>query len=238
MAKTGISRLAVWAALASGSIAAGIVMASRLTQSPAGSAAPSSTAAFASAESARMSQAQPAELTNNLNGTTAEANILLLPKASADFVGYWGGYIHSSVERFDPSFIGIGPERVSVIFGLESDTVFMDSELYSSLRQRIVHGPTASIRGARLMLVEYESVDNDFDYTFRHRFRLNDATSVSYRATVDVYERGSHRLIGVVEEKATLKRLRTAREQLAFARPGHNLLPRAEVSAHGNSRPR
>jgi hypothetical protein len=62
-------------------------------------------------------------------------------------------------------------------------------------------------------------------------FRLKNASTISYQGTIDVRELNSRRLLGVVTEIAVLKRLLTAREQLQFARPGENQIPRASVVA-------
>ncbi len=161
----------------------------------------------------------------------APANLLVLPKASTDFLGDWGGHIHSSIERFNPDFMGSSPDHVSVLFGRYGDTIFMASELYTSAKQRIVHGPKAVMRGARAVMLGYESADDALYYVCSHRFRLIDPTIISYQATIDVYDLKSHMRLGVVRQNATLHRLLTAREQLRFARPARNLIPRAEISA-------
>jgi hypothetical protein len=165
----------------------------------------------------------------------SQADILQLPKANADFVGYWGGYIHSSIQRFNPDLIGANPDRISVVFGCRDGAVFMTSELYSSPKQAIVHRPKARVVGARLAIVEYESEDNELYYVYSDRFRLIDASRISYQSTVDVYSRNRRSLMGVVTEHATLKRLRTLREQLEFARPGPNQIPRVKISASADS---
>jgi hypothetical protein len=168
----------------------------------------------------------------------SQADILELPKANADFVGEWGGFIHSSIQRLNPDLIGASPDRVSIVFGRRGGTVFMVSELYSSPTQRIVRRPKASITGARLVIVEYESADRNLYYVYSDRFHLRDGSHISYRSTVEVYGRDRRQLMGVVTEHATLKRLRTRREQHEFARPGPNQIPRAEISASERVAPR
>jgi hypothetical protein len=76
-------------------------------------------------------------------GDSSQAKILERPKADTDFVGYWGGYVHSSIQRLSPDLIGASPDRVSVVFGRQGDTVFMASELFSAPNQRIMHPPKA-----------------------------------------------------------------------------------------------
>jgi hypothetical protein len=163
-----------------------------------------------------------------------QANVLELPKASSDFVGYWGGYIHSSIQRFSPDLIGTSPDRVSVIFGRRRDTVFMASELYSSQTQKIVDRPKVTIASPRLAIVKYESADNDLYYDCSHRFQLNGTAMISYVSRIDVYSLNSHRLMGIVAQRSTLKRLRTSRDQLEFARPSRLQVPRADISASAN----
>jgi hypothetical protein len=228
-----IVRFISLSALVSISLAAGIAVALRLTRPGPGSGVGLSKAAVTPADSARTNPFQPVRQSASLPGNSSQDNILQLPQASSDFVGYWGGYIHSSIQRFSPNLGGTSPDRVSVVFGRQGDIIFMAGELYSSPHQRIVHGPKARVIDARLALVDYESADNDFDYICSHRFRLNGALSISYRSTVGVYDRNSHRLLGIVTERATLKRLQTRGEQLEFARPAASEIPRAEIVAHG-----
>jgi hypothetical protein len=173
----------------------------------------------------------------SLLAANRQPNILELPTASADFVGYWGGYIHSSIQRFSPDLTGTSPDRVSVVFGRKGDTVFMASELYSSPNQKVVRGPRTRIIGSRLAIVEYESTDNDLYYICSHRFRLNDGSSISYQSTIGMYDRNSHRLMGIVTQAAKLRRLLRAREQLLFARPSQLQIPRNEISASANFAP-
>jgi hypothetical protein len=46
-----------------------------------------------------------------------------------------------------------------------------------------------------------------------------------------VYSRRTHELMGIVRQRATLKRLLTAREQLQFAQPSREQIPRASITA-------
>ncbi|MBV8774777.1 MAG: hypothetical protein JO166_20950 [Deltaproteobacteria bacterium] len=159
------------------------------------------------------------------------ANILELPKASGDFVGYWAGYIHSSIQRVSPNLRGKSPDRVSVIFGRDGNTIFITSKLYSSPEQKLLRRPAARVVRGRTAIIEYQSFDRELYYSHRHRFELKAADTISYRSTVDVYERSSRALVGIVTERATLRRLRTLREQLAFARPSRIEVPRADIWA-------
>lgn len=85
--------------------------------------------------------------------------------------------------------------------------------------------------GAQLAIIEYELTDNALYYSCRDMFQLKSASTISYRGTIDVLDANSRTLLGVVTQLAVLKRLRTAREQLQFARPGRQQMPRASVVA-------
>lgn len=214
------------------SVAAGIAAGLRLTRLVYHSEAALHPPAIASIDSQLRYPSQHAgDSISSFGGNGVQANMLELPKASTDFVGYWGGYIHSSIQRLSPDLIGTSPDRVSVIFGRQGGTVFMTSELYTSPSQKIVPQPKARMVAARIAIIEYESADKALYYICRDRFWLKDASSISYQGTIDVYDLNSHRLMGVVTESAALKRLLTAREQLQFARPTRNEIPRVEISA-------
>jgi hypothetical protein len=156
--------------------------------------------------------------------------ILELPTASENFVGYWGGYVHSTIQRFDPGLIGTSPERVSVVFGRHEHTVFMTSELYGSANQTFVSGPRARMAGARVAIVEYQAEDHELYYIFSHRFQLN-AKTISYQSRTNVFDCVSHRILGIVVGRAILKPLLTTQDQLRFAHPSQVEIPRTEISA-------
>jgi hypothetical protein len=169
--------------------------------------------------------------TSLLRGSGSQANVLELSKASTDFIGYWGGYIHSSMQRFNPDLFGTSPERVSVVFGRRGDTIFIASELYSSPTQKIVQLPKITIARPKIVVLKYESADDKLYYICQHRFRLNGSSLISYESRIDVYDLSSHRLAGIITQHAMLKRLLTLRDQLQFSRPSRLEVPRAQVSA-------
>jgi hypothetical protein len=171
------------------------------------------------------------DTTASLRAAGEQGNILELPQASSDFVGYWGGYVHSSIQRFDPDLVGNSPDRVSVIFGRQRDTVFMTGKLYAPPGQRIAQRPKAKIVDTRITVIEYELADKALYYSCRDTFRLESPSIMSYRGIIDVRDLNSRRLLGVVTQIAVLKRLLTEREQLQFARPARNQIPRASVVA-------
>ena len=162
----------------------------------------------------------------------APINVLELPEASLDFVGDWGGYTHSTIHSVVPGrLIGRNPDRVSIVFGRSGGTVYIGSELYTSPRQHLLRKPTARIANPAEAIIEYESGDTALRYAYTHSFRLLTSGQIAYREHVDVYEQRSGDFVGFVEQRATLKRLVTAREQILFARPSLDQVPRREVSS-------
>lgn len=169
-------------------------------------------------------------LASKSNGS--QTNVLELPKASLDFVGEWGGYTHSSIHSVVPGYLsGKNPDRVSIVFGRSGDTVFIGSELYSSPNQRLLGGPTARIASPGEALIEYESEDAELHYGYTHSFALLASGRIAYRERVYVYERRTNHLVGFVEQRAMLRRLLTADEQILFARPSLDEVPWREVSS-------
>ena len=60
----------------------------------------------------------------------SQSNLLELPRASLDFVGYWGGYTHSTIFSVVPGeMTGENPDRASIVFGCTGDTVLIATEL-------------------------------------------------------------------------------------------------------------
>jgi hypothetical protein len=226
-----ILRFITFAAFALLSVLAGIAAALRLTRPQLHPQFASPNPAIASTNSGLTYLSQHPDPVSPSIEKTWQDNTLVLPKASTDFVGYWGGYVDSSIQRLNPDLIGTSPDRVSVIFGRKDDTIFMASKLYTPANQKTVHQPKARMLTTRTAIVEYKSTDDELCYTYSHRFQLNDAATITYRSKVDVYDRTSHTLVGVVTGRATLKRLRTSREQLEFARPSRLEVPRINVSA-------
>ncbi|HXZ87501.1 MAG TPA: hypothetical protein VEF07_02945 [Candidatus Binataceae bacterium] len=161
-----------------------------------------------------------------------ESNVLELPKASLDFVGFWGGYTHSTLHSVRPEFLtGENPDRASIIFGRQGDTVFIAGELYSSPSQRILGRPRASVLSPVEAIVHYEADDAELHYNYTCRFTLVDSSRIVYRNAVEVYNRRSGNLIGTVKQRAILRRLLTTEQQRRFARPSRHELPQKEISA-------
>ena len=142
--------------------------------------------------------------------------------------------MHSSIQRLSPDLIGVGPDRVSIVFGRHDDTVFVASQLYSSPKQHIVHQPKTIISNPRLAIIKYESADAELYYVCSHRFRMVNASTIIYRATIHVFDLKSDRALGVVIQTARLKRLSTISEQLKFSRPAINQTARSQITAEEN----
>jgi hypothetical protein len=229
-------RLAYIAGLAAALIlGVGIVL--KLTMRPDGDAAAngfsprqpgaSPTLVFAHGQSLAL---VPSALPSAAGGS--ESNVLELPKASLDFVGFWGGYTHSTLHSVRPGLLtGENPDRASIIFGRRGDTVFITGELYSSPSQRILGRPRARVLSPIEAIVYYEADDAELHYDYTCRFTLVDSSRMVYRNAVEVYDRHSGTLIGTVKQRATLRRLPTIEEQRRFGRPSRHELPQKEISA-------
>jgi hypothetical protein len=165
--------------------------------------------------------------------SSLSSNVLELPRASLGFVGDWGGYTHS-----DGSLMGVGPDRVSIIFGRRGDTVFLATELYSPSGQRIIGKPRVRILNPRASIIQYESEDDEVIYTYSHRFRLLDSGRIAYRQRVDLFDRKTRRYIGASSQHATLRRLFTADEERMFSQPASGDIHRGSVETTENFTPR
>jgi len=162
----------------------------------------------------------------------SESNVLELPKASMDFVGFWGGYTHSTLRSVRPGLLtGENPDRASIIFGRQGDTVFIAGDLYSSPSQQILGKPKVRVLRPAEAVVHYESEDNELRYEYTCRFMLVDSSRMVYRNAVEVYHLQTRKLVGKVTQRAILRRLLTAEERRPFARPSRHEIPQREISA-------
>lgn len=162
----------------------------------------------------------------------SQSNVLEIREASLDFVGEWGGYTHSTIRSTVPGYLtGKNPDRVSVVFLRQDDTVFIADELYSWPHQRITGKPRVRTANPKEVVIEYESEDARLYYVYTNRFTLRDSGTIAYQETVDVYDRSTENLVGNVYQRSTLKRLRTADEQRRFARPSADELSRSAIAA-------
>jgi hypothetical protein len=135
----------------------------------------------------------------------SSSNVLELPTASLDFVGYWGGFTRNTESPIEHN-----SGHVGVIFGRRGDKVFFASDLYSPAGQHILRKPWARMVGPRGAVIEYESEDDEIDYEYSHRFNLLNSGKMAYKETVYLYERPRHHFIEIAEQRSLLKRLTTA----------------------------
>jgi hypothetical protein len=164
----------------------------------------------------------------------SRSNVLELPRASLDFVGYWGGYVHSTICSVIPGALtGSNPDRASIVFGRAGDTVFIASELYSSPTQRLIGRPSARISNPREAVIKYRSADSELEYKYECHFRLLESGRMRFRNRVVVYGR-RRELVGTVKQEGMLSRLLTLDEQRAFARPSLHEVPKSEILTRKN----
>jgi len=172
----------------------------------------------------------------------SRSNVLELPRASLDFAGHWGGYVHSTIFSVIPGALtGANPDHASIIFGRAGDTVFIASELYSSPTQRLIGRPSARISNPREAVIQYRSADSELEYKYECHFRLLESGKMSFRNRVVIYDR-RRKPVGTVKQEGMLIRLLTLDEQRAFARPSLHEVPKSEIltrksfSAFGSGR--
>jgi hypothetical protein len=166
---------------------------------------------------------------------SSQSNVLELPRASLDFVGYWGGYLHSTMFSVVPGALtGKNPDRASIVFGRTGDTVFIASELYGSPTQRLLGRPSARISNPREAVIQYRSEDSELEYRYECHFRLLESGRMSFRNRVFVYGRRSCKRVGTVKQEGMLSRLLTLDEQRTFARPSHHEVPKSEILTRKN----
>jgi hypothetical protein len=126
----------------------------------------------------------------------SQSNVLELPSASLDFVGYWGGYTHSTIYSVIPGALtGENPDRASIVFGRAGDTVFIASELYNSPTQRLIGRPSARISNPREAVIQYRSEDSELEYKYECHFRLLESSKMTFRNRGLVYRRSGRELV-------------------------------------------
>jgi hypothetical protein len=179
-------------------------------------------------------QAQQA-VSDKVSAPGSQSNVLELPRASSDFVGYWGGYTHSAIDSIIPGALtGENPDRASIVFGRAGDTVFIASELYSSPTQRLIGRPRARISNPREVVIQYRSEDNELEYKYECHFRLLESSKMSFRNSAFVYDRWRRKLVGTVKQEGMLSRLLTLDERRPFARPSLHEVPKSEILTRKN----
>jgi hypothetical protein len=156
----------------------------------------------------------------------SSSGVLELPKASLDFVGFWGGFVRGS-----RSPTGERTAHVGVVFGRRGDKVFFASELYSPAGQRMLRKPLIKMVGAREVLIEYESEDNGVNYEYSHRFRLLNSGRIAYDETVRLYERQGHHFLEMAEKHSLLMRITKIKEWRSFVQPAPDDVSEGEISA-------
>jgi len=180
----------------------------------------------------KTQSASPMVAVSSFSADGSGSNVLELPRASLNFVGTWGGYTHSTLHSAAPGLLtGETPDRASIIFGRQDDTVFIAAKLYGPPNQRIQGKPEVRVLSPEEAIVRYSSADRELLYEYTCRLTLVNSSRLLYRNTVDVYERDSGSLVGSVKQHAILRRLLTAADQRRFARPSPDEVPQREIAA-------
>ena len=177
----------------------------------------------ASREPITLAQTQQDQTDSHLYSSS---NVLELPKASLDFVGYWGGSVSGS-----GSLTGERSRHVGVVFGRRDNQVFFASELYSPAGQHTIQKPLVKMVGAREVLIDYESEDDEVYYEYSHRFRLLNSGRIAYDETVRLYERHRYHFLEAAEQHSLLMRITKIKKWRSFVRPAPGDVREGEISA-------
>jgi hypothetical protein len=132
---------------------------------------------------------------------------------------------------------GDNPDRVSVVFGCQAETVFIAAELYGGPHQQITRKPAVRTVNSKEIVIEYDSEDASLYYKYMNRFRLRDSGKIAYHERVTVYDRPTYSLAGTVDQRAMLHRLLTAEEQRRFSRPSSYQVPKRSIAANTDLSP-
>jgi len=155
----------------------------------------------------------------------SSCNVLELPKASLDFVGYWGGSVRGS-----GPLTGESLRHVGVVFGRRDDQVFFASELYSPAGQHMIEKPLVKMVGTREVLIEYEAEDDEILYEYSHRFQLLKSGRIAYDETVRLHERHGYHFLEVAAQHSLLMRITKIEEWRSFVRPAPGDVREGKIS--------
>jgi hypothetical protein len=78
--------------------------------------------------------------------------------------------------------------------------------------------------------VTYKAEDEQLGYAYVHRFTLLGSGKMSYKETVDLYDRRTHRVVGTARQRALLHRLTATSEKRLFAQPSSRDVFKSELS--------
>ena len=162
---------------------------------------------------------------------TSQSNVLVIPKASVDFVGDWGGYETGTLQDARIGFaVRVPAARNEVTFGRTNDTVFLSVEMWGPPDLESVSKPRAWITDPNEAVVEWESQDYQHYNVDISTYHLRDTGHIGYKDETKIYDRVTRQLLGIRRTHATLKRL-TPDEAKAFWKPPPGLVPKDDLSA-------
>ncbi|GEM_PF-4253503 len=121
----------------------------------------------------------------------AGGNVLVIPRASRDFVGEWGGHLHLT------RVLGMAPASsdsiVSLAFGESKGTVFMQTTAFARRSSQIVK-TSADVVNPRMIELKLKGLETRFTPPIIHKeelhFALTSKNTISCLKYVDFYEPG------------------------------------------------
>jgi hypothetical protein len=143
-------------------------------------------------------------------------NVLVIPRASRDFVGEWGGHLHLT------RALGIVPASpdsiVSLAFGETKRTVFMQTTAFARRSSQIVK-TSAEVINPRMIELKLKGLEMNFNPPIVHKEELHLALTakktISCLKYVDFYEPGRELPIASMAYEGKLHLL-TAEERRAL----------------------
>jgi hypothetical protein len=146
----------------------------------------------------------------------SHGNVLVIPRASRDFVGEWGGHLHLT------RAVGMAPASpdsiVSLAFGESKGTVFMETTAFARRSSQIVK-TSADVVNPRLIELKLKGLEMTFSPPIIHKEELHLALTAKNTVTclkyVDFYKPGDKLPIASMAYEGKLHLL-TAEERRAL----------------------
>jgi hypothetical protein len=151
-------------------------------------------------------------------------NVLVIPKASTDFVGEWGG--HVALTHATAGLSGQREAIVSLAFGVRNGEVFMQTTAFAGPNSRIV-STTARVVNPRRIEIKLEGIEYAFRPPLRHveelYLALTRKNTIDCLKFVDFYASGARTPLISMDYHGTLHPLTPAQREAL----------RREVAAQG-----
>lgn len=169
-----------------------------------------------------------------------QQDVLVIPEASPDFIGKWGGHLELA-RKFGTVDVSPPPDTiVSLLFGQRQGQIVMATTIYGTAQSQVLETKAAS-DGPRAVTITLKGLDLSHDPAVRHieklSLKLDRNDEMKCSKLVDLYLSGYEGPIMEAEYEGTLRPL-TAREDRLLSeevlRSGE--IPRGQIQ-EGNPPP-